>query len=355
MIMQQTRYIPPTASQARVMADSEGNGIATRVALQPEILPNYTYQDMQQMANAAAASGLFKMTPAQILTLMMLCQSEGIHPIKALAMYDVADGRPSMKSVYMLARFTASGGSIEWVEASSSAAEARFLHPQSCPRGVLIRYTVDDAKIAGLAGKDNWRKHPGDMLVWRVVSRGVKRANPACLFGLDIPEPEEQSEPAESPAQKALVETLAKQRERPQDTHPPVANTVQELKQAQAAEPRPATEPQWALMINDALIEVNKAIAQLAEENPGNLELRKPITSHQAIRGVLKAMVESGELEPDSLNTNGKQDKAKVTAKMAFLWSDDREDLEARVAKYLGQKVTAMVDQAKSVQPLPMG
>ena len=77
-------------------------------------LVTYTVSDVRVMAEAAAKSGLFGMkTPEQALALMMLCQAEGIHPMKAVAEYHIIQGRPALKADAMLARFLRAGGTVK--------------------------------------------------------------------------------------------------------------------------------------------------------------------------------------------------------------------------------------------------
>jgi hypothetical protein len=302
----------------------------------------HTFDEMVSISDVAAKSGLFKMTQPQVLTLMMLCESEGLHPIKALQLYDIIDGRPSLKAVALLARFLESGGSVEWHEQSKTVAEATFTHPQTCPKGVKVRYTLEDAQCAGLAHKDNWKKNPADMLVARVCSRGAKRANPACILGMDLPESDEQPAAIETTARASLVDKLAARRERPESDPKRVAETVIEIK---AHEARQEPQSEWGQMIADTALEANKAIAELAEQNPGRMELRKALTPQQVINGVIKRYVASDAIQEDALKTNGKRDPQKVADAMAFFWRDDREELEGAVAKYVGDKITEMMGQ----------
>ena len=59
------------------------------------------------------------------------------------------------------------------------------------PRAVLrenelvgeVEFTVEDAKRAGLTGKDNWRKYPSDMLWARMISRAKRRVAPDVCMG----------------------------------------------------------------------------------------------------------------------------------------------------------------------------
>ncbi len=339
------------------------NGLATRTTT--EIQPRFGWEEMSQIAGVAAKSGLFKMTESQILTLMLLCQSEGIHPIKAVQLYDIVDGRPAMKAVAMLARFLESGGSVEWHEQSVNAAEATFTHPRTCPTGVRVKYTMDDAKLAALAHKDNWKKNPADMLVARCCSRGTRRANPACILGMDLPEQDEAPPVIEVKARESLVEKLASRRESPKESHPPVAETAREMAKVlntdsppqgftpersvvAQAPPVQSQEPssEWGKMIAGAVLEHNQALNALAEANPSNLALRgtKAMTAQQCINGVIKAFVADG-LDEEALKTNGKRDAAKVRACLDDLWEQDFEQVEAVVAKYLGSKLTEAMDK----------
>lgn len=141
-----------------------------------ELIP---FQDLQSMANVMARTKMFGKTPDELLSLMLLAQAEGIHPVRAATEYDVIQGRPALKSQAALARFQEAGGRIEWVERSDTRAEAVFSHPQSSD----VRVVWDMAKAArmGYANKDNWKKQPGIMLQWRVVAEGIRICYPACL------------------------------------------------------------------------------------------------------------------------------------------------------------------------------
>src|ERR1044071_4624273 len=82
---------------------------------QPRPQPVVTFQDMEKMATVIAKSGLFGMkTPDQALALMVIAQAEGLHPGIVARDYHIIQGRPTLKADTMLARFQASGGTVEW-------------------------------------------------------------------------------------------------------------------------------------------------------------------------------------------------------------------------------------------------
>ncbi len=142
--------------------------------------------DIQQMAASVAKSRLFGLDEAQCFTLMLLAQSEGIHPIKAVQRYHVIQGRPAMRADAMLADFQKLGGTVEWLTESDDRekCEAVFRHGKHAPDGKTIRFGMSDAKAAGLANKDIWKAYPSSMLRARVVSIGIRMIMPGIVAGL---------------------------------------------------------------------------------------------------------------------------------------------------------------------------
>lgn len=146
-------------------------------------------QDVRAVAESVAKSGLFKgfERPDAAFALMMLCQAEGLHPIVAVRRYDVIQGRPAMKADAMLADFLKAGGEVEWHELSGEKVSASFSGP-GCKKPVTITWTIEDARRAGLANKDNWKNFPRAMLRSRVVSEGVRTVMPGVVAGVHSPE-----------------------------------------------------------------------------------------------------------------------------------------------------------------------
>jgi hypothetical protein len=77
----------------------------------------------------------------------------------------------------MLGDFIAEGGDIEWTELTGERAEAIF-YPPGGRKPAKVDFTMDEAREAGLANKDNWRKHRRDMLKARVITRGLRMVYP---------------------------------------------------------------------------------------------------------------------------------------------------------------------------------
>ena len=143
--------------------------------------------DMERMATAVAKSGLFGIKrPEQALALMLVAQAEGAHPATITQDYDIIQGRAARKTHSVLARFQAAGGAVEWHQLTDKIADATFRHAQG---GALrITWTIEQARSAGLAAKDNWKNYPRAMLRARCIAEGVRAVYPAAIGGLLVAE-----------------------------------------------------------------------------------------------------------------------------------------------------------------------
>lgn len=202
-----------------------------------------TVQDMKAVAADIAKSKLFAMEqPEQIFALMMVCQSEGLHPIQALKRYHIIEGRPSMRADAMQAEFQRQGGTLEWVESSNEACEAIFSHP-CMPTPFRLRVTLKDYIDSGVAMgydrqagkpvvKKNWKQFPGAMLRARVISSGVRAVLPGVVAGIYTPE---EVQDFEKPGATAPVAPAAVPPKAPAATKPAPVQATQKATTKPAA------------------------------------------------------------------------------------------------------------------------
>jgi hypothetical protein len=169
------------------------------------------FNDMQQMADTIARSGLFGMKNyEQALALMLVAQAEGQHPATITQEYDIIQGKAARKTHSVLARFQQMGGAVEWHELTDATADATFSHKSGGKLRMI--WTFDQAKKAGLTGKDNWKNYPRAMLRARCIAEGVRAVYPAALGGMlvseeaqDLPAVEVELKAAPAP-QRAAIE-----------------------------------------------------------------------------------------------------------------------------------------------------
>lgn len=179
----------------------------------------YGLNDMMKMAEAVARSGLFGMkNPDQALALMLVAQSENMHPATITQDYDIIQGKACRKTHSVMARFQQMGGKVEWHQLTDAIADATFSHPAG--GSLRIEWTIEQAKKAGLTGKDNWKNYPRAMLRARVIAEGVRAIYPAAIGGMMVSE-EAQDAPITEKNMGAAEVVHAKPAERAAESLPP--------------------------------------------------------------------------------------------------------------------------------------
>ncbi len=308
----------------------------------------FTFSDMQQLAKVAYHSQLFgKMTEPQIMMLMMISHAEGLHPVQALMIYDIVEGKPDVKPAAALARFQKAGGIVDWVTTNDQVCEAKFTHQHACPNGVTVKFTMDDARRAGLAGKNNWKGYPEDCLVAKVCKRGAKRALPGVLNGVYDPDDfreEEDSEPEaiDSPRSKLLEALEAKKTAKPIETTAKVIDVKAEVLREQqsvvnASEAPKKPESEVATWIREQLEGFNA-------ELKGYDSAAKAVTIHQVYNAVVTAGLASGDMQDSQvLNDKGKRDGAMMAATMNTFWENDPGFIQDQVGAFLSQKIAEVI------------
>jgi hypothetical protein len=188
------------------------------------------FDQTRLMAEAIAKSKLFGIQNAeQALALGLLCQAEGRHPAEAARDYHIINGKPSLKSEAMLARFQQAGGKVEWHDYTHESVSGTFSHPQG--GSLKVSWTIKDAERAGLTGNPTWKKFPRQMLKARCISEAVRGIFPAVLSGLYAPEEVQefapiQAEPEPTPTITVESETVQTEPEPVKSTVPPMLERI---------------------------------------------------------------------------------------------------------------------------------
>lgn len=155
-----------------------------------------TFQDMDQMAGAIAASGLFGMKDKNsVLALMAVAQAEGLHPATAARDFHIIQGRPALKADAMLARFQNAGGKVDWKDYTDEKVTGVFSHPNGGE--LAVTWTIEQATRIGLVKPGSgWQKFPRAMLRSRCISEGIRSVFPGSVTGFYSPEEVADFEPA---------------------------------------------------------------------------------------------------------------------------------------------------------------
>jgi hypothetical protein len=222
----------------------------------------------------------------EALAVLELGRELGIKPAISLQTIVPVKGRLCVESKVYQAILERNGIKITVLEKTPERCRIKFEKPGKDP--YIEEYKIEDAKRAGLAGKDNWLKNPGPAMMnyYRCISNGGRVYDPGSVLGLYTSEEmkdagpfrvakkrddadeakkkkqeeekkkaeeeakaekkEEKPEPQpeeEKPESKPEEEKPKRKRGRPRKKPEPEAKPEEE-KPAPAAEPKPETKPE---------------------------------------------------------------------------------------------------------------
>lgn len=157
-----------------------------------------------QMAKALAQSTLIPKAlqnkPGDVLVVLLTGREFGLGPMQAMRSIHVVEGKPTMAADLMVGLCLARREVCEFfllVESSGERATYRTKRV-GAPDAVSMTFTIEQARAAGVANKDNWRKYPDAMLRARCSSALARAVYPDLLAGTYDPD-ELAAEPARAP------------------------------------------------------------------------------------------------------------------------------------------------------------
>lgn len=148
--------------------------------------------ELQVAARAMQTSGFFAdvKSEAQAIVKVMAGAEMGLPPFAAMTGIHIVQGKPviganliatmvknSSRYDYRVTRADETACILEWRENGHMVGQSSF--------------TLTEAQAAGLAGKDNWKKYPSDMLFARALTRGARRYAPGIFGGSPVYTPDE--------------------------------------------------------------------------------------------------------------------------------------------------------------------
>ena len=165
-----------------------------------------------QLGEAFSASGMFGCNrPQQEKILALQYLTSGLTPFEVTQTYHLLDGRLSMKADAMLGRFVAAGGKVKWLERNTTRVRARWTYREN---DLEMEVTLDELVGSGVATgkggelKENYKRHPRQMLTARLISEAVRLLAPDVVSGVYTPEEVADFAPTEKPATATVVQTV---------------------------------------------------------------------------------------------------------------------------------------------------
>lgn len=143
----------------------------------------------QAMSIAIVKSGMYPQfkVPEQALMALMQGRELGLPTLASLNGIDVINGRPSLRTITLIALVQTSGKARYFRLKESTEERATWVTARADdPQGTEIAgtYTLQDADRMGMLGKDQWKKQPGNMLVQRAASKLVRLVYQDVVVGL---------------------------------------------------------------------------------------------------------------------------------------------------------------------------
>jgi hypothetical protein len=195
-----------------------------------------TIDELERIAKVYAASGMMPRgldTAAKVAVCIQAGAELGLAPFQSTQAIAIVNGRPTLWGDALLAVVRASP-LCEWIREMPSVDESGKVTGYACttqrrgePEPVTRRFTLDDAKNAGLAGKSGpWRDYPARMLQMRArafclrdvyadLLRGIGCAEEVQDYRTDAPAhpspaaPKKMTVPVEMPVPTADGFTMA--------------------------------------------------------------------------------------------------------------------------------------------------
>jgi hypothetical protein len=151
--------------------------------------PEANFGSMMDLAKTLVESGFLPRAvtkPAQAVAIILTGRELGLGPMAALRSIQMVEGKPVLAADLQLGLFKRAGGHATWKTLTATNAALVLRHPNGDEHEES--FTMDDARIAGLAGKDNWKKYPKAMLRSRVITAGLKSLGFEAMAGVYDPE-----------------------------------------------------------------------------------------------------------------------------------------------------------------------
>lgn len=143
--------------------------------------------DKLRYCEALAGSGMlprqYKQQPANLLYAVEYADSLGLHPMVAITGVHVIEGKPSASSALISALVRRAGHKLR-VKGDATTAVAQIVRTDDPDWTFEVRFTIEDARRAGLLGKDVWKRYPASMLKARAITAVARDACEEALFGI---------------------------------------------------------------------------------------------------------------------------------------------------------------------------
>ena len=155
-----------------------------------------TFDDVERAAKAMSASGFFpdSKQAAQAIVKVLAGRELGFGAFASMTGVSVIQGKPVIGANLLAAAVKQTGKyNYRVTEHTNEVCRILFYEGKISPDTCVgtSAFTMDDARAAGLASKDNWKKYPRNMLFARAIANGQKWYAPDVFNGVTVYTPDE--------------------------------------------------------------------------------------------------------------------------------------------------------------------
>ena len=295
--------------------------------------------------------------PEETLAVMMYGAELGIGPMQALQQIEFIAGKPSAKAELLRALVMEAGHQFI-ISGDRTSAVARAKR-KDWADWEETTFTIEDAGLAGLLGKEGWKKYPDQMLTARVTSKACRMWFADVISGMSyVPEDIESFTPTPPPQAKRTGGAL-------KSTQP--VTTTRSAPVHEVDQPTDEEKVQLATALSLVVDDHDREAVETGWRNAG-LPPKAELTSAQSrtalaiVRGVLNAVPDDDAPETgngaeghtggdESQPPKGGLTKSQVggiNSRAAKLGLADREAVHARIAEILGVPCESVNDLTKA-------
>lgn len=160
----------------------DGSG-SPSVLVQWAIDAAQAYQVAQSLAKTSFVPDSMQNNPHQITAAILTGQELGLQPMSALRSMDIINGTPALRAIALRALVQSHGHDI-WVDEQTETRAIVKGVRKGSTKEQSSTWTIDRAKRLGVAGKANYQKQPGAMLVARATAECCRLVAADVLLGL---------------------------------------------------------------------------------------------------------------------------------------------------------------------------
>ena len=166
----------------------------------PINLSKLTLNQINFIGKSMAESGMFPdlaKDASKAMVKILAGQEIGVTPFQAMSNINIIQGKAALGANLMAAKVKGSGKYDYRADISSDKCTITIKQNMSVGYAPTwedigsFTFTMEDAKRIGLAGKDNWRNYPQNMLFARAISNAVRMYAPDVFNGNLVYDPDE--------------------------------------------------------------------------------------------------------------------------------------------------------------------